>query len=1222
MNTHKFLLSFLALGLCTLLNAQSTFQKYINLPGNISYPGLYSDGIGYDAATQSVFVQADQHDGCCNAPPGLLKLDTMGNIIWSRFTNVLGTTVGSPGSYYNGGYALVSRNTAIAGGYSSGIINYDGAGNLVSSTDVNTNVSGIVDLHIAGAARMPNGDMLVTGYGPVNNHFKDMYYARLGPTGTVIWSGYSGDNDGYWENGWGADYDPVTLDCYFVGQNISFSQTNSTDIHIVKTDINGNVLYTRNIATPSTDVAYCVKVLPNQDVVLVGTTDIGGNTQITFIRMTPTGTIITACRYAGGGSNNTIRNLNTLPNGNLLLTGYVNAFGSGGLDGFNMEVDLNGNIIWQKAYGSIDDDSFINSVIFNNSIFTAGTRNFGNGTGTGYQVYLVKTKLDGTFDNPSCLTVNGNFTRVVQTYTIIAALNITPSGFNLPATFTESAYVPAQTLICGTSISLSATSTNCTCFGICNGTATASPSGGTGPYTYAWLPSGGNAAAASGLCAGTYTCTITDATMATATVTVTITQPPQITASISATPIECSIGWAYISTTVLSGNGPFTYSWSPSGGTGNIAQVFVAGNYTCTITDANGCTSTISTAVVPGPPPTCSISSTTNIPCNGGTNGTATVQASSGTAPYSYAWSPSGGTGATANNLGAGTYTVTVTDSTGCEATATVNITEPPAITTTITANSATCGNNNGSATVAVNGGTGPYTYAWSPSGGTGATESNLAVGVYNVTITDANGCTATDIATISSSNGPTATIASQQDLSCFGGTNGSATVNPTGNGPFTYSWSPSGGNAASASNLTSGTYTCTITDQSGCTVVQLVTITSPTAISVPASSTAASCGNTNGTATVNPSGGTGPYTFLWNNSQTGSTATALAGGTYNVIVTDANGCTNTATVVVANNGAPAITLQSSTDVTCFGGTNGTATINATGGQGPYTYSWSPVGGTNATATGLPSGNYTVTVTGSDGCSQTQTVTITQPTAILISDSVSAENCGDGDGIANAYVSGGNPIYTFLWSNGATTAGISNLSAGNYSVIVTDANGCSASTTLIVPGTGSASANATGTTTIYMGANTQLFGTGTGIYSWSPSGTLSCANCPTPVASPTVTTTYTLTVTDSLGCTASDTVTVYVDINCGQLYIPNAFSPNGDNENDILYVRSNCIQVIEFQVYNRWGERVFMTTDPSIGWDGTWRGEACESAVFNYFLRVTFIDGSTAEKEGNVSLVK
>jgi gliding motility-associated-like protein len=174
----------------------------------------------------------------------------------------------------------------------------------------------------------------------------------------------------------------------------------------------------------------------------------------------------------------------------------------------------------------------------------------------------------------------------------------------------------------------------------------------------------------------------------------------------------------------------------------------------------------------------------------------------------------------------------------------------------------------------------------------------------------------------------------------------------------------------------------------------------------------------------------------------------------------------------------------------------------------------------------------------------------------------------------------------------------------------------------VVTNNGTAIADAGTSVTITAGQTTQLNGTGGVTYTWSPSGSLSCSTCQSPVASPTVTTVYTLTVTDANGCTDVDTVTVVVDIACGELYLPNAFSPNGDQQNDVLFVRGNCIKELDLQIYNRWGEKVFETQDATLGWDGTWRNTACEASVFTYILNATLLDGTEISRKGNISLVK
>lgn len=292
-----------------------------------------------------------------------------------------------------------------------------------------------------------------------------------------------------------------------------------------------------------------------------------------------------------------------------------------------------------------------------------------------------------------------------------------------------------------------------------------------------------------------------------------------------------------------------------------------------------------------------------------------------------------------------------------------------------------------------------------------------------------------------------------------------------------------------------------------------------------------------------------------------------------------------------------------------------------------YGYTWS----TGSTVIGNASSivvsptvttTYVISVSVTGGCVSYDTVTVIVST---LSDSVSSTlaGCNTNDGTATVTPIGGNAPYTYTWSNNQTTQTAIALAPGTYTCIVTDASGCSVPAVVTVTSISSLNPDAGPTVTITAGQSTQLNGTGGLFYSWTPSADLSCSNCQNPVASPTVTTTYTLTVSDSTGCTETDTVTVFVDLDCsGGVFLPNAFSPNGDNQNDILYVRGECIETIDFYIFNRWGEQVFHTNDPTVGWNGTWRGVPCENAVFTYLIKGTLIDGTVIDKKGNVSLIK
>jgi MBG domain (YGX type)/SprB repeat/Putative Ig domain len=533
----------------------------------------------------------------------------------------------------------------------------------------------------------------------------------------------------------------------------------------------------------------------------------------------------------------------------------------------------------------------------------------------------------------------------------------------------------------------------------------------------------------------------------------TFTTNAALSATTGNTNISCNGGSnGTASVTASGGVTPYTYSWSPSGGTGAIATGLVAGAYTCTITDSELTQITKNFTITQPSAISTASGSQTNVSCNGGSNGTASVSPSGGIPGYTYSWSPSGGTAATASGLAAGSYTVTVTDANGCIATRNYTITQPSAISTASgSQTNVSCnGGTNGSASVSPSGGTPGYTYSWSPSGGTAATATGLAAGSYTVTVTDANGCTATRNYTITQPSAISTASGSQTNVSCNSGSNGSASVSPSGGTPgYTYSWSPSGGTAATATGLVAGSYTVTVTDANGCTATRNYTITQPSAISTASGSqTNVSCnGGTNGSASVSPSGGTPGYTYSWSPSGgTAATATGLAAGSYTVTVTDANGCTATRNYTITQPSAISTASGSQTNVSCNGGSNGSASVSPSGGTFGYTYSWSPSGGTAATATGLAAGSYTVTVTDANGCTATRNYTITQPSAISTSGSQTNVSCNGGsNGSASVFPSGGTSGYTYSWSpSGGTAATASGLAAGSYTVTVTDANGCTA----------------------------------------------------------------------------------------------------------------------------------------------------------------------------------
>jgi len=523
---------------------------------------------------------------------------------------------------------------------------------------------------------------------------------------------------------------------------------------------------------------------------------------------------------------------------------------------------------------------------------------------------------------------------------------------------------------------------------------------------------------------------------------------------------------------------------------------------------------------------TASVTSFTDVSCNGGNNGAAIVTVNSGLPAVTYTWSPIGGSSANATGLTQGNYTVSVADAGSCPVTATVSIGQPQPIVITLSSAPSSCGSNNGSATAtSVTGGIGPYTYSWTPTGGTGTTASNLNAATYTLTVTDNNLCPSTQTVTVNNSSGPQVTVTSTS-VTCFGANTGSAMANVVGGtAPITYTWSPIGGNAAAANNLPAGTYTIVVTDASPCSVTNTLTIAQPAAFTVTATTTPANCGQANGTASVTATGATSPYTYTWSPSGGNSTnATGLSGGNYTVTISDANTCTTSAVAVVAST-APFTVAVNSTPVTCFGGTDGSATAVPNGSAGPFTYTWQAVGG-NAATTGniLPMGTYTVNVTDNiSGCTNTATVIVAQPATPVSVVANGQTICKGQTAAITANAIGGNGApFSYAWNTGAATSSttVTPIANTSYTVVATDSKDCPAGDTATVYVLPPLTIVVTSKDTVCPGQPATLSATaggGNGNYTitWLP-GNLH--GSPITVT-PNITTTYTATVTD--GCTVA-----------------------------------------------------------------------------------------------------
>lgn len=571
----------------------------------------------------------------------------------------------------------------------------------------------------------------------------------------------------------------------------------------------------------------------------------------------------------------------------------------------------------------------------------------------------------------------------------------------------------------------------------------------------------------------------------------------------------------------------------------------------------------------------------------------------------------------------AGSYTVTLyaVDSIGIcgwsdTATIVITVGAPPTLTSAGT--NILCNGGVGSATVTATGGMSPLTYNWNPTGQNTPVATGLSAGTYTVTVSDALGCSS--VSTITITQPPPITLnTTTQGASC-GIPNGSATVTAGGGTPgYTYAWS-NGATSSTATGLGAGTYTVTVTDANGCsqtTTANVITSSGPT-IATSAINNVSCNGGNNGSASATPFGGTPPYTYQWTpTNQTNQTATGLAAGTYTVTVTDVNNCTVTGIVTITQPTALISSVSSGT-IGCNGGTT-SATVTASGGTPNYTYVWSttPVQ-TSPTATGLAAGSYSVVVTDANGCTSVQNVSLTQPLALNVNATSSGAGCGSSStGQASASVTGGTAPYTYAWSNGQTSSAIFNLPSGNYGVLITDANACTATATVTINAavqpTAAFSVDSAYTCegVAYQFTDQSLQAT-TVVYYFGD-GTSSTQQNPIHIFP------YNGTYTVSLIATnppCKDTAYAVVSIadmsNYGQVGPANVFSPNNDGLNDCFHPSLNgpgadtlkyCFHI---EVFDRWGIKLFETDDTKYCWDGTnqQNGKPAVDGTYYYVARL------------------
>lgn len=780
---------------------------------------------------------------------------------------------------------------------------------------------------------------------------------------------------------------------------------------------------------------------------------------------------------------------------------------------------------------------------------------------------------------------------------------------------------------------------------LCNGDATGSlvftPSGGTPNYTYQWsntttlfAESGQNL---NGIISDTYSVTATDSKGCTVTIAGTnVSEPPVIALSTIATPVNCNGGSdGEIDLNVSGGTGIGTYSfeWTNSlsaiVGTSEDLSGLPASTYTCEVEDGNGCISFISQEVTEPLVPLTALSSVTSVLCKGDNTGAIDLIVSGGTPDYTYAWT-SGQSTQNISNLLAGSYGITITDLNGCIYNEVIDILEPvQSLNVTSVITNVNCfGESNGEIDLSPVGGTGAYTFSWANSLFNLSVLTEDLVGFpadqYRFEVIDENGCTFID--TLEITEPPIlATTVVGVDILCHDGNNGSVDLTVTGGvSNYVYSWNT----LAITEDITSliaGFYEVTVTDAQGCTILDSVTLHEPLdSLTYSFVVTDVLCKDgTNGEIDLTILGGTTPYAYAWSNGDTLANIVNLTAGSHTFVVTDFNGCILTDSISVAE--PDAVTLNEIiTPVTCFGLSDGIIDISPVGGIAPYSFTWFnstfALSAQTEDLVDFPADVYQLEIIDSNNCFYEMFLEIVEPDELEIDYTFNIVSCFLGsDGNINVDITGGNPGYTTVWSNGALTEDLLNVPNDIYSLLVTDTKGCMDSITVDISEPASIEMTfdvtevscideADGIAYVYpVGGNLGYN------YLWSNG---EASNINTGLSSQY----YSVTVTDVLGCTGTDSVFIGQSI-LGCINPVDAFSPNGDNYNDTWIIDNmDLYPNAEVQIFNKWGNRVHHQEGLYNPWDGTSHDLELPSGLYYWIIKVNLPDRE--ELKGTITIIR
>ncbi len=866
--------------------------------------------------------------------------------------------------------------------------------------------------------------------------------------------------------------------------------------------------------------------------------------------------------------------------------------------------------------------------------------------------------------------------------------------------------------------------TNILCNGASTGAVTLVAFGTSAPYTYA-LGSGayGSSGTFTGLPAGATTFHVQDPRGCHLDTVLTLTQPTALAAVLTPAEPLCFAGNDGSIAVAASGGVPsYTYSLNGGSYTGTLPfSALTAGAYTVTVKDANNCTANFSTTITQ--PTAVAVSVAAVRPsCFGLADGSLTLSASGGTAPYTYALGTGAyGTSGVFGGLAAGTYTLHAKDDHGCVKDTTVVLTQPAQVGIgTLVRNNRCVPLTTGQIIVVPSGGTPAFTYSINSGAyGTSPTFGNLGPGTYVLSIKDANNCLKDTTVSLIDSTAIHATIVIT-NAKCFDSSSGSLVVTgKDGVAPYRYSLNGAPAQTSSTfSNLFAGSKAIRILDSFGCQLDTGVLLTQPDRLVPSVQRVQPLCfGDANGSITVTLTGGTPAFTYAMGGGSYGSspTFTGLPAGPYTFRFIDANNCYGDTTVTLNQPAALRIDSVNVRDALCFGGASGIITVYGRGGTKPYTYSY------DASATqldsnlkNLPAGTHTVHLIDANGCQVDLPVGVGQPTQLYFADAaVIMPTCeGFADGVVNVRGKGGTPPYQYSPDNGVTFdtyGGYPNLVEGTYSFTVRDAQGCRHDTTIVLTGYphilpdiavtpvrcwGEASGSVVFAVTggvppltyqkrapLPMGGitsdpefdsltaatytfritdakgckkdttvaviqpdsltinpslvpndcigldNTGAINTAVKggnppyVYTWGWNGAnsatgISVSNLPNGI--------YPIIVTDTKGC--ADTVRIKIGYdNCCTPFVPNAFTPNGDGKNDtwrVLYKGDMTLQ--NLSVYNRYGQRVYVSANATDEWNGTFEGKPADAGTYFYYLKIVCGDkgNNILEFSGDLTLIR